>query len=381
MAQALRARLQRRAGARPDGTAVRRRRQLLQPGQLSARAAADAARRGLRRHRRCGARALHGADPRVRPRLRHHQRARMGAATPSCPASRSASCSGAKASTPCSSRAGPGTAAPRRARPIPTAGSHRHERCGRRTAATPARRRRARRAAQAAAQALRARRRSTMPSRRIRIGGLERERSMLRWRSLLGRPPRHSNSLQIDVSLVDAALRRCRHRRLPARRAGTARRPDRSSRHRRALRLQALWSAVVDGCSASRPRRPARRRRPGSALLKRLARQDAGGGRELCRRAECRAAPPAGAWHHAFATGRRDAGQRACAGQRPGRGNAGAGRLASARRGHQGRGSPTQRPNPRRAPIRSRRAARNGRATSGPGPACWSTNWRARPCS
>ena len=83
-------------------------------GSYAACAAPDAARRGLRRHRRCGAGALHGADPRVRPRFRDHQRTRMGLLCRTARRRRSASCSGAKASMRCTSRAGPGTAGPRR---------------------------------------------------------------------------------------------------------------------------------------------------------------------------------------------------------------------------------------------------------------------------
>jgi uncharacterized protein (TIGR02679 family) len=102
--------------------------------------------------------------------------------------------------------------------------------------------------------------------------------------SLLGRPPRYANSLQIDVRVLDAALQgagiatslRDALERIdgPIAHLATAR-----------LQLQTLWSDTIDGCRhpglIGLLRTPA-----GIRLLKRLARQDPPAAAQLCRRAE-----------------------------------------------------------------------------------------------
>ena len=125
--------------------------------------------------------------------------------------------------------------------------------------------------------------RSTMASNASGSAGLDR-RSTPRWRRLIGRPQRHSNSLADRRRSGRRRLAKFRHRRLPARRAGTARRPDRSSRHRAA----AGCSAVVRRVRRLQPSRlwPAcsGHRRRGAAQASRL--RDAAAAAELCRRAE-----------------------------------------------------------------------------------------------
>lgn len=102
--------------------------------------------------------------------------------------------------------------------------------------------------------------------------------------SLLGRPQRRSNSVQIDVRALDADLRRSGI-------AGSLRdaleKLDGPILHLATsrLRVQALWSAVIDSCShpglVGLLRTPA-----GAGLLKRLARQDPATAAQLCRGAE-----------------------------------------------------------------------------------------------
>lgn len=117
----------------------------------------------------------------------------------------------------------------------------------------------------------------------IRVGELSAEEHAA-LASLLGRPQRRSRSLRIDVSRIDADLRRAglapslrealEELDGPIPHLATAR-----------LRLQTLWSGVVDGCGhpslAGLLKAPA-----GIGLLKRLARQDADVAAELCQRAE-----------------------------------------------------------------------------------------------
>jgi uncharacterized protein (TIGR02679 family) len=102
--------------------------------------------------------------------------------------------------------------------------------------------------------------------------------------SLLGRSQRYTSSLQIDVRLVDTALQ-------SASIAGSLRNAleqlDGPITHLAAARLrqQTLWSEAVDRCA--HPDLLGLLRAPtGLGLLKRLARQDAAAGIELCRRAE-----------------------------------------------------------------------------------------------
>lgn len=117
----------------------------------------------------------------------------------------------------------------------------------------------------------------------IRITGLSAEEHAA-LASLLGRPQRRQKSLQIDIRRVDADLQR----------AGIAtslrdalEKLDGPIPHlaEARLRLQTLWSRVIDGCS--HPGLTELLRTPGGiGLLKRLARQDAIAATELCRRAE-----------------------------------------------------------------------------------------------
>ena len=232
--------------------------------------------------------------------------------------------------------------------------------------AAPARRRRiSPRCASGCASASSARRSTAASSASASPGSTRKEHAALA--SLLGRPQRHSNSLQIDVRLVDAALRNAG---IAASLRDALEQLDGPIVHLATARLQAADAVVGRDrrLQPSRPGRPARGRRQASALLKRLARQDAAAAAELCRRAEAvlRRLPAHGITRSQLAA--EVLGDAHALDNGAGRGNARAGGLASARRGHRGRGRRRQRPNPRRAPIRSRRAARNGRATSGPGP-------------
>jgi uncharacterized protein (TIGR02679 family) len=117
----------------------------------------------------------------------------------------------------------------------------------------------------------------------IRVGELSAEEHAA-LASLLGRPQRRSKSLQIDISRIDAVLRG----------AGIAvslrealEKLDGPIPHRAEarLRLQTLWSGVVDGCGnpglAGLLGTPS-----GTGLLKRLARQEPAAAARLCRHAE-----------------------------------------------------------------------------------------------
>ncbi|WP_420131719.1 TIGR02679 family protein [Rhodopseudomonas sp.] len=117
----------------------------------------------------------------------------------------------------------------------------------------------------------------------FRIGNLTREEHTA-LASLLGRPLRYSNSLQIDVQSIDAAFQR----------AGVAKslrdaleQLDGPIANLAATRLarQAEWSDVLDGCSHGDLIEFVRRPR-GFGLLKRLARQKAATALQLCRRVE-----------------------------------------------------------------------------------------------
>jgi uncharacterized protein (TIGR02679 family) len=117
----------------------------------------------------------------------------------------------------------------------------------------------------------------------IRIGKLTTEEHAA-LASLLGRPPRYSSSLQIDVRLLDAALQRSgiatslrdalEHLDGPITHLATTR-----------LRLQTLWSDVINGCShpglMELLQAPA-----GMSLIKRLARQHPPTATQLSLRAE-----------------------------------------------------------------------------------------------
>ena len=102
--------------------------------------------------------------------------------------------------------------------------------------------------------------------------------------SLLGRPQRYASSLQIDVQAVDAALQRSG---VAASLRDALEQLDGPIDHLAAtrLRLETLWSGVIDGCS--HPDLIGLLRTPqGIGLLKRLARPDSAAATELCRRAE-----------------------------------------------------------------------------------------------
>jgi uncharacterized protein (TIGR02679 family) len=102
--------------------------------------------------------------------------------------------------------------------------------------------------------------------------------------SLLGRPQRLSNSLQIDVRRVDAALQRSG---IATSLRDALEKLDGPILHlaKTRLRLQTLWSRVIDGCS--HPGLAGLLRTPtGIGLLKRLARQDPAAAARLCCRAE-----------------------------------------------------------------------------------------------
>lgn len=117
----------------------------------------------------------------------------------------------------------------------------------------------------------------------IRVNGLGAEEHAA-LASLLGRPQRYASSLQFDLELADGNLRRSGVARSlhdaleqldgPIIHAAEAR-----------LRLDALWSAVVDGCT--HPDLLGMLAMPeGIGLLKRLARQDVAMASELCRSTE-----------------------------------------------------------------------------------------------
>ena len=117
----------------------------------------------------------------------------------------------------------------------------------------------------------------------IRVGELSAEEHAA-LASLLGRPQRRSRSLRIDVRRIDADLRRAG---LAPSLRDALERLDGPIPHlaRARLRLQTLWSGVVDGCGhpglADLLRAPA-----GIGLLKRLARQEPAVAARLCHHAE-----------------------------------------------------------------------------------------------
>jgi uncharacterized protein (TIGR02679 family) len=118
---------------------------------------------------------------------------------------------------------------------------------------------------------------------RIRIAALTAEEHAA-LASLVGRPQRYSNSLQIDVQRVDAALQQSG---IAVSLRDALERLDGPIVHLAATRahLQSLWSSVIAGCS--HPELVQLFQTPaGVVLLKRLARQDAPTAAELCRRAE-----------------------------------------------------------------------------------------------
>lgn len=117
----------------------------------------------------------------------------------------------------------------------------------------------------------------------IRVDGLAAEEHAA-LAALLGRPQRHTSSLQFDLEVVDGNLRR----------SGVARslrdaleRLDGPITHlaEARLRLESLWLAAIDGCT--HPDLCGLLRTPeGTGLLKRLARQNAAAASELCRSTE-----------------------------------------------------------------------------------------------
>jgi uncharacterized protein (TIGR02679 family) len=117
----------------------------------------------------------------------------------------------------------------------------------------------------------------------IRLGELSAEEHAA-LAALLGRPQRRSKSLRIDVRSVDAALRRSG---ISASLRDALEKLDGPIPHLAAtrMRLQTLWSGVIDGCSdpglASLLLTPT-----GISLLKRLVRRDAEAAAQLCRQAE-----------------------------------------------------------------------------------------------
>lgn len=118
---------------------------------------------------------------------------------------------------------------------------------------------------------------------RIRIDGLAAEEHAA-LASLLGRPQRYSNSLQIDVHLVDAAMQRAG---IASSLRDALERLDGPITNLAATRLREehLWSRVIEG--SSHPDLAGLLRAPeGLGLLKRLARQDSVVAAELCRGAE-----------------------------------------------------------------------------------------------
>lgn len=121
------------------------------------------------------------------------------------------------------------------------------------------------------------------PVEHVRISGLTAEEHAT-LASLLGRPQRFSGSLGIDVRFVDAALQQAG---IAASLRDALERLDGPIVELAAerLRLQALWSGVIAGCS--HPDLLGLLQTPVSlGLLKRLARQDPAAAAELCRRAE-----------------------------------------------------------------------------------------------
>jgi uncharacterized protein (TIGR02679 family) len=102
--------------------------------------------------------------------------------------------------------------------------------------------------------------------------------------TLLGRPPRYTSSLQFDLELLDGNLRRSG---VAASLRDALERLDGPITHLATarVRLESLWSAVVDGCT--HPDLIGLLRTPeGAGLLKRLGRQDAEAAADLCRSVE-----------------------------------------------------------------------------------------------
>ena len=117
---------------------------------------------------------------------------------------------------------------------------------------------------------------------RIRVNGLSAEEHAA-LASLIGRPQGHTGSLAIDVRRVDDDLRRSG---VAAGLYDALEKLDGPIVHpaRTRLRLHAMWSGVIDGCSHS-GLRDLLLSAEGLGLLKRLARQDGAAAAELCRRA------------------------------------------------------------------------------------------------
>ncbi len=107
----------------------------------------------------------------------------------------------------------------------------------------------------------------------FRIGKLTREEHAA-LASLLGRPLRYANSLQVDVRLVDAAFRNAGILDGPITNLATTR-----------LTLQALWSDVLSAC-ANRELIELLQAPAGIGLLKRLSRQSPPAALQLCQRVE-----------------------------------------------------------------------------------------------
>ncbi|MDQ6435227.1 TIGR02679 family protein [Mesorhizobium sp. LHD-90] len=117
----------------------------------------------------------------------------------------------------------------------------------------------------------------------IRIGELSAEEHAA-LASLLGRPQRRSRSLRIDISRIDADLRRAG---LATSLREALEKLDGPIPHlaRARLRLQTLWSGVIDRCG--HPALAGLLGTPsGVGLLKRLARQEPAEAARLCRQAE-----------------------------------------------------------------------------------------------
>jgi uncharacterized protein (TIGR02679 family) len=117
----------------------------------------------------------------------------------------------------------------------------------------------------------------------IRIAGLNAEEHAA-LAALIGRPQRHSKSLQIDVRHLDADLLRSG---IATGLRDALEQLDGPIRHlaEHRLRLRTLWSDVIDGCK--HPGLSSLLMAPdGIGLLKRLAQHDAIAAVELCRRAE-----------------------------------------------------------------------------------------------
>jgi uncharacterized protein (TIGR02679 family) len=114
----------------------------------------------------------------------------------------------------------------------------------------------------------------------IRVSGLSAEEHAV-VAGLLGRPQRYFSSLQIDLRLIDAALNRSG---IAASLREALEQLDGPIAHLATtrLRLETLWSGIIDGCGY--PDLIDLLRAPGSiGLLKRLAKQDPVAAAELCR--------------------------------------------------------------------------------------------------